>query len=123
MLQTEKIQTQTLDTYIQTIQNPEKISLLKIDVEGWEIPVLEGGKDFLSHANAPILLVEFTEQNAINAGYSCKDLYNLIISYGYSLYSYNANTNELILESLREEYPYVNLIAIKDIESVYSRIK
>lgn len=123
VLHTETIDCITFDTFMETCTNSQRISLIKIDVEGWEIPVLEGGKDFFMKESAPTVLIEFTDENAINAGYSCKDLYNLLLSYGYTLFSYNANTNELIQEELRSEYPYVNLIATKDVNFVIQRIK
>lgn len=122
VLHTEIIDCITFDTFIETCENLQKISLIKIDVEGWEIPVLQGGKDFFMQKNAPTILIEFTDENAKNAGYSCKELYNVLLSYGYTLFSYNANTNELIQEELRSEYPYVNLIASKNIDLVINRL-
>jgi hypothetical protein len=94
----------------------------KSNVEGWEIPVLEGAKEVLMNDYAPVLIVEFTEQNAKNAGYSCKQLYELLQSYGYDLYIYDSKTNSLKADSLRDHYPYLNLIACKDIKGVQSRI-
>lgn len=120
---TETISTKTFDTFVQTIDRKHAIKFIKIDVEGWEIPVLEGGKEFLSQPIAPTLLVEFTDQNAINAGYTCTELYNLLISFGYDLYTYDSIHNVLIPEELRDEYPYVNIIATKNKAEIEARIQ
>ena len=74
------VQTSTFDEFKKqnNIPNP---TIIKIDVEGWEIPVLNGMKDTLSTDNAPLLIVEFTEENAQLSGYSCSSLYELISSF------------------------------------------
>jgi len=123
VFETEEIDTITFDDYISNSQiDISKIALVKIDVEGWEMPVLEGGKEFFSSAEAPSLIVEFTEANAANAGYSCTDLYHALVDYGYSLFTYDASNNRLIPEKLREHYPYLNIIATKDLQFVEKRL-
>ena len=124
LLEVEEVKTITLDDFVRNLGlDKTKISLIKIDIEGWEIPMLQGAKEFLSSSNAPILLVEFTDENAQNAGFSCKELYELLVSYGYTLYSYDKENNQLLKENLRKNYPYVNLIATKNIEAVNNRIQ
>ena len=118
----EKIQVQTFDSFIKNVQNVSKISLIKIDVEGWEIPVLEGGEAFFKEQNAPTLLIEFTEQNAKNAGYTCKGLYNKLVSFGYTIYYYNAQKNTIVKDEIREDYTYINLIASKNYFEVIERL-
>lgn len=122
VLETETVQTITLDAFINDLSDSAKISLLKIDVEGWEIPMVEGGKNFLSSDEAPTLMVEFTEQNAQNAGFSCKQLYELLVSYGYELFTYSQQENKLIPEVVKEYYPYTNLIATKSKKEVEKRL-
>jgi FkbM family methyltransferase len=113
----------TLDLFLEKSNLPtEKISLIKIDVEGWETFVIKGAKKILTPDNSPVLLVEFTEDYTFAAGTNCYELYDLIKSYGYELYTYKSETNELIPEPKRIHYPYNNLIAIKNFEKVYDRI-
>lgn len=119
----EIVETETLDGFIKKHNLKGKIFLIKLDVEGWEIPVIKGGLEALSDKDAPIMMVEFTEQNAINSGFSCKELYQLITDLGYKLYSYNSKKNHLSLEKLRGTYPYINLFAIKNINEVKKRMK
>jgi FkbM family methyltransferase len=109
---TEDVITTTIDDFVSEYKL-NNISLIKIDVEGWEIPVLQGGKELFSSKHAPTLLVEFTDENAKNAGYSCKELYYILKDFGYTLYTYNSKENKLVIENLREYYPYINLIASK----------
>ncbi|GIV38771.1 MAG: hypothetical protein KatS3mg033_0571 [Thermonema sp.] len=118
----EIVPTLTLDSFLQK-EGVGSISLIKIDVEGWEIPVLRGAKELLNLANAPTLIVEFTEENAQNAGFSCKELYQLLVDYGYKLFTYNATKNCLVPENLRAYYPYVNIIATKQPKFVERRLR
>ena len=116
------VQTSTFDEFKKqnNIPNP---TIIKIDVEGWEIPVLNGMKDTLSTDNAPLLIVEFTEENAQLSGYSCSSLYELISSFGYNLYKYNWVRNELIQQANKEHFSYTNLICLKDTSIIQSRLK
>ncbi|MBS1507548.1 MAG: FkbM family methyltransferase [Bacteroidetes bacterium] len=97
----------------------EKISLVKIDVEGWEKFVLVGGKTFFQKF-APVVMMEFTESNTFSAGYMVQELYDLMVSWGYRWYSYK--NGELHPEAKRLHYPYDNLIATKDIEILRKRL-
>ena len=119
----EIFETISLDRIIEIHRNEiNKIDLIKIDVEGWEIPVLEGGVGVLGVEDAPVLMVEFTEVNAKNAGYSCAELYKLGEQYDYKWYEYNSKNKKLTWSPLKSDYPYKNLIAIKNLEDVKKRL-
>jgi len=108
-----KIKFKTLDSFIEEY-DLRKISLVKLDVEGWEKFVLQGSHRLLSKTDAPVFLVEFAEKNAFKAGYYCNEVFDLMESYGYSWFSYSSINNKLIKEKRRLHYPYINLIAIKN---------
>ena len=55
----------------------DKVSLLKIDVEGMELSVLEGASNTISK-HKPILFVEFLKSDA-------RKLYDILTSYGYDV--------------------------------------
>jgi len=119
----ESVPTLTLDAFIKTQNLAGKISFIKLDVEGYEIPLISGGKETLSGPDAPDMIVEFTESNATNAGVTCMDLYDKITELGYSLYQYNAKGNKLVPEPRGESYAkYKNLIATKNLAGVQRRI-
>jgi FkbM family methyltransferase len=91
-----------------------KISLIKIDVEGWELMVLKGVESlFLNDGFNASFLVEFTEENAFRAGYSCRDLFSYMTERGYMWFDYDIETNTLKGVQLKAYYPYENLIAVK----------
>jgi FkbM family methyltransferase len=98
------------------------VELIKIDVEGWEAAVIEGGKKILSSDSAPVMLVEFCDSAARNAGSSCKHLREAIEHLGFSLYRYNFQNRKLISEPYREEYVYDNLICLKNKQEVLKRV-
>ena len=50
------------------------VTMMKIDVEGWESRVLAGGKEVFTRPDAPVLQVEFTDAAAKAAGSSCRQL-------------------------------------------------
>lgn len=99
----------TLDLELSNVDK-SKISLVKIDVEGWEKFVLQGGKSFFLEFN-PIVMVEFTDENTFNAGYSVHEIYDNMVAYGYDWFT--LVNGELIVESKKMYYPYNNLVAIK----------
>jgi FkbM family methyltransferase len=115
----------SLDGFLESQLNhfTENIDLIKIDVEGWEQYVLSGARSLLSKENAPVLMVEFTETNLFAAGTSCSEIYDLVLSFGYKWYRYDAQTNLLADDPKRLHYPYDNLFAIKNLDIVVNRLK
>jgi FkbM family methyltransferase len=99
----------TLDNQLQGL-NKTKISIIKIDVEGWEKFVLLGAQEFLK-GFAPILLVEFAGKNTDAAGYKASEIYDTLGGWGYEWYSFK--NNQLRTSKKKAEYSDENLIAIK----------
>jgi len=100
------------------------IALIKLDVEGWEINVLKGMAPLFEMPEfAPCFLVEFTEENMFRAGYSCRELFNLIKSKGYEWYNYNHVNNTITVAELKAYYPHENLVASKNVEELTMRLK
>jgi FkbM family methyltransferase len=111
----EKVQVKSFDHFLQeNAIDGGKISLIKLDVEGFEINVLKGSTGLLTNQNAPVFMIEFTDENAISAGNCCHELYKLLLQYDYSWYTYDMIRKKLNREPMRLNYPYNNLIAVKN---------
>lgn len=100
-----------------------KVTLMKIDVEGWETFVLSGGTQTLSRENAPTLLVEFTEKAAKTANSSCQELYQKLEDLGYKMFVFNSESKKLIPYTLQSDRNYINLIATKQPQMVETRLQ
>lgn len=74
----------TLDTYL--LRNPEaKINLIKIDVEGYEMKVLNGAKNLLSKFK-PHLYIEIDDINLKKQNNSADEMIQFLTNYGYKIY-------------------------------------
>lgn len=118
----ESVEIFTLDSWMSN-NNVVSANLAKIDVEGWECNVMKGGSLTFSSANAPDLLVEFTEENCKNAGFSCGQLYDVLKNYGYQMFIYDEVTKKIIPEPKRNVYTHMNIVATKNPEAVINRLK
>ena len=113
-----EVNVSTLDFELKGIEK-DKISLIKIDVEGWEKFVLCGASHLLTNYS-PVIIVEFTETNTFAAGYFVQDIYDLMERFGYEWFRYKEG--KLIKESKQLHYPYDNLIATKNVVNLRNRL-
>lgn len=65
------------------LEKPKKINLLKVDVDGYEVPVLRGCTETIKKYR-PILLLEFAPYIHQERGYLFKDLLKLLKDLNYS---------------------------------------
>ncbi len=110
---TEEVSCTTWDAFASENGLGGKVTMMKIDVEGWETRLLQGGRESFSREDAPLLQVEFTDEASVSAGSSCDHLYHLLGDLGYKMFLYNHQKREIVPEPLRASYPYLNLIATK----------
>jgi FkbM family methyltransferase len=122
-LPTELVETIDWDQFARERDLVGSVTMMKIDVEGWEARVLGGGKQFFARSDAPVLQVEFTDEAAEAAGSSCRALYDCLQSFGYKMFVYDSGERRLMAESRREKYPYLNLLAAKDPDFVELRLR
>jgi len=80
----EEIELNTLDLEVERLAL-NKIDLIKIDVEGAELMVLNGGKSTIAK-HRPILFLEFNEKAFQTAGYSSADILTFLEAFGYRFY-------------------------------------
>lgn len=68
----------TLDFFWLTYLKKKEINLIKIDVEGAELLVLQGMEKILSVNKVAAIILEFHPEIILNAGKNCQTLYSLI---------------------------------------------
>jgi FkbM family methyltransferase len=98
----------TLDKFVAK-QKIAKIDVIKIDVEGHELEVIEGGKNTLT-ALKPILIIEIEERHHQN-----KNIFSIIqpiLNLNYSCYYLDRTTKKLI--QVDEKFPKQNQQEIKN---------
>lgn len=62
-----------------------RLDLIKADIEGAELLLLEGGKSVIMHFK-PMLILELSPTQPIAFGYKLEDIYNRLISWDYCIY-------------------------------------
>lgn len=82
-----------LDDYAKE-QKLTKVSFVKIDVEGFEFPVLRGMKSILKQFK-PTLLCEITPASYSLLGFNVDDIFNYMKRLNYKCYKLNFNLNKL----------------------------
>jgi len=81
-----KIKIARLDRYLQK-NNIQAIALIKIDVEGYEFPVLLGLENYFKNTNErPIIVCEITPRAYPRIGYNRFQLINYMKNFGYQAY-------------------------------------
>lgn len=76
---TYRAQTVTIDSL-----NIHDVGLIKIDVEGWELPVIEGARTTIQR-DRPVMVVEQKPGNAERYGRTRMAAVDLLVSWGYKL--------------------------------------
>ncbi len=102
---TLEVPTVTLDGYIAE-HEVGRVDVIKIDIEGAEIPALRGAPGLLSGDESPVLVLEFHPKTLAFSGHTPDDLLGLLNSHGYAFYpiaAYGLHTHD----------PYLNGIAAK----------
>lgn len=84
---TYDIDIKRIDEYVAN-EKIDKISLIKIDTEGFELPVIKGAAEFLaSHRkNLPLIIAEISPEAFKLLGREIEELKDFMLSYGYKSY-------------------------------------
>lgn len=91
----------TLDDYCQN-RKINKIDFIKIDVEGAEALVLNGGKNIFAGPDKPLMLIEINDL-VKNFGFSRSDVVGLIRDFGYEVYEIYKDKLYKILDIERDK--------------------
>lgn len=88
---TEKVHSFVFDEWIKWNAKFNDIGLIKIDVQGGEVFVLEGMKEYLKDKHGVYLICEFEECHLNTMGHTFDELNNLILSLGFIHISTTSN--------------------------------
>ena len=100
----------------------QKIHVLKIDAEGYELFVLQGASRTLEHTEC--VFVEYSPKTYARFGYSFSDVYTLLFNAGFALYIQDKNKNLVPIDTtFSAEQKYMNVIAFRDVGTYYNRMR
>lgn len=85
-----KVRTAPLDAWRQEV-GVASASLVKIDVEGAELSVLDGMEDGLAQGAYPLLLVELHPTQLQAIGHSATEVVERLVAHGYSIETWTEN--------------------------------
>jgi len=105
-----RVPVETLDDYVER-QGIGRVDVLKADVEGAEIMVFRGARKLLSSPSAPALFFEIDEQLCARFGSTPRQVKQLLIDCGYSIYRWRGNALRPV--SLDERHGHEDLFALK----------
>jgi len=119
---TIKVSTNTLDNLLdqEVINN---LTLAKMDIEGAELLAFKGATSILAQNHPYVWILEIND-SVQHFGHQKQDVVNFLKQYGYSIYQYSAETNQLNQISL-EKQTGNNVLAIHQdaIHSVKKRLQ
>ena len=87
----------------------EKIDLIKIDVEGYELQVLRGASAIIQK-HKPILFVELDDDNLRDQGDSASDLVRFLEQHGYVSIT-NAVSGEMVSSAMPFTHCHLDILA------------
>jgi FkbM family methyltransferase len=109
-IQSQWVRTMKLDTYCHLFGGIVP-NLIKIDVEGAELNVLQGAQDLLSQENAPLLIVEACESTLKGFNRTVSELIQYLTTLGYRLFALQPNGDCLPIDQI--SVGYLNIVAAK----------
>lgn len=93
--------------------------MIKIDVEGFEWEVLNGGKLTLEHDKLQVIIIELNGSGS-RYGHNDDEIDNLLREYGFKPFAYNPFNRELI--SL-DKYTHGNTIYLRNTLEVSKKLE
>ncbi|NJO59338.1 MAG: FkbM family methyltransferase [Richelia sp. RM2_1_2] len=113
-----QVPTDTLDNIFKD-NSIANLTLAKMDIEGAEILAFKGATSLLEQKRPHVWILEILD-SVNHFGYQKHDILNLLQNYGYSLYSYKADNNQLKSITVEQKQGN-NVLAIADSELDFVR--
>ena len=79
-----EVQITTLNNFMPYLLD-KNIALMKFDVEGHELQVLEGGKELITKYHVPFVVLEFAQDTFREVGSDYTELAHLLVDNGYKI--------------------------------------
>lgn len=109
----EEVQAVTIDGYCQE-KGITHVDIMKIDVNGPELQVIQGGRRMLGAPGRRMIIVEFNDFTTAPLGYTTQDLKKEIRSLGFEICRFNHDTGQLEPEPDQPRYDNtVDLVCVK----------
>ena len=96
----EAVTIQTLDRALSGL-NKDRISLIKIDTDGHEVAILEGGKQTIAR-DRPMLIIEFTPKRIFELGHDLHGVLQWLTTLNYQTFDLNELGLSRPIDYLRE---------------------
>ena len=104
-----RVKQTTLDA-IAAQEKLHSVDFVKMDVEGAELLVLQGGEDFFATAPRPLVMCEFSDERAGPYGYTSRQVYQWLRARQYRWFRLSEQTR-LVEQPDQPSYDYTNLVA------------
>lgn len=108
----ETVPVTTLDEFVKQ-KDIRKIDFLKIDVEGFELDVLQGGKKAITSNKVKHLSFEISQTPLEGAKRTGDDIFNILTKYGFKTYKFNPDSNKFEGPVFEPDVFYQNFYASK----------
>jgi FkbM family methyltransferase len=110
----EQVPCRALDSFVAE-KAPGQVDVVKIDVEGAEARVLNGGRRMFSRADGPIVICELSDWTAHGVGSSAAEVWDLLSEFGYTMYTIHddARGYRLSLCERKSRVEYMEVLAVK----------
>lgn len=104
-----RVRQTTLDSLYASLNRP-RVDLLKMDVEGAELLVLQGGANFFGNSPRPVVMCEFSDRRTVAFGYPARDVFLWLAEHDYVLFHIGQG-GSITPAQIRESYDYENIVA------------
>ncbi len=113
---TESVSVNLLDSDLS--EHKVRPTIMKIDVEGFELPVLRGAAQLLSSLDLKVIIIELNSSGE-KFGYTDSDVISFISSFGFTMCNYDPNINCVKVSD--GKITRQNMIFVRSVDEVNSR--
>lgn len=96
--------------------------MIKIDVEGYELPALRGAKQLLSDTRLKAIIIEVNGSGSRNYDFADNEIHTCLVDQGFLPYTYDVKKRELFpLSSPRADQH--NTLYLRDLDFIHERLQ